>query len=84
MHGFEETKMNRAPFSSAHAFLIELGFDFDSYEADWHDDGDGENGPHLSGGPAYDEYCDGYICLYFEEGGKFAGEAGCDPPEAFS
>ena len=66
--------MKLAPFSSAHAFLIELGFELTHYEADWHDDGDGENGPRLAGGPAYDEYSDGNVLLYFSESGELVGD----------
>ena len=36
------------------ALLNAMGFTCERCPADWHDDGDAENGPHLVGGPAYE------------------------------
>lgn len=45
------------PFNpEVHDNLLTLGFTHAQYEADWHDDGDAESGPHLAGGPGWDEY----------------------------
>lgn len=47
----------RDPFNAdIHAALLAEGFAFTPHEADFEDDGDGESGPHLTGGPAWDEY----------------------------
>lgn len=49
--------MTEAPFNiKIHTSLLALGFTHKHYEADWYDDGNAENGPHLSGGPGFDEY----------------------------
>lgn len=45
------------PFNpEVHDNLLPLGFTWTQYEADWYDDGDAESGPHLAGGPGFDEY----------------------------
>ncbi len=41
-----------------HQCLTELGFTHTHHMEDFEDDGDGESGPHLTGGPAFDEYED--------------------------
>jgi hypothetical protein len=51
------------------AHLTELG-----YKRTWHpdsfeDDGDGESGPHLTGGPAFDEYEDATERVIIDEKG---------------
>jgi len=65
--------MTRAPFSPHHAFLIDMGFKLTSNEESWADDGDGESGPHVTGGPAFDEYHDDDVSLYFGETGNLVG-----------
>jgi len=49
----------------AHGFLMELGYSHEYEPSSWHDDGDGESGPRLAGGPAFDMYTapDHYIIL---------------------
>ena len=42
--------------SGIHPHLLEMGFEYQHVPADWHDEGDAENGPYLVGGPAYDFY----------------------------
>ena len=45
------------PFNAgAHQSLLEQGFIFAYHEESWEDTGDAENGPQLTGGPAYNEY----------------------------
>lgn len=46
------------PFDHLHdaALLNAAGYECTHEPASWCDDGDVENGPHLSGGPAYDEW----------------------------
>lgn len=52
------------------ALLNACGYTCERYEASWEDIGGPENGPHLIGGPAYDEWrhgnefiivCDGEV-----------------------
>jgi hypothetical protein len=65
-----------APFNpAAHDHLLALGFTHERYEASWEDLGDAENGPQLSGGPAYDEYQaeDGFTVYVGED-----GRTGCE------
>lgn len=58
MDGWEEREANaRAPFNpDIHAALLVEGFTLTQHEDDFEDDGDAESGPHLTGGPAWDEY----------------------------
>ena len=67
-------------FSPAHHHLLELGYVHTHNEADWEDDGDAESGPHLSGGPAYDEYYVPGHSIYVEENGTIHQETR-DPDE---
>ena len=60
---------NRTPFSTSHAFLIEAGFTHTAYNEDYHDNGNAESGPNLVGGPAFDEYHDNSLMLYFGTAG---------------
>lgn len=39
-----------------HEHLLAHGYEHQRVEADWEDHGDGETGPMVSGGPAYDLY----------------------------
>jgi hypothetical protein len=55
-----------------HAHLVELGYERTWYEDSFEDDGDGESGPHLIGGPAYEEYASATDYIFFVEGGHFA------------
>jgi hypothetical protein len=60
-----------APFNpTAHDFLIGLGFEVTRVDASWEDSGDAENGPRLTGGPAFDEYThpDGLVVYIAEDG----------------
>lgn len=53
------------PFNPAlHAFLTDAGFGYSHHEASWEDVGDAENGPELTGGPAFDEYFFNTQCVY--------------------
>lgn len=56
--------------------LLAAGYFIIPHEASWEDIGDAENGPKMSGGPAYDEYrkgtdvyivVDGKIADHFED-----------------
>jgi hypothetical protein len=59
------------PFNAAaHEALLAAGYKHERVEASWEDDGDAENGPHLSGGPAYDEYKDADSRVVVQEEGK--------------
>lgn len=45
------------PFNLAlHEHLTALGYSWVQHEETWEDVGDAENGPELTGGPAFDEY----------------------------
>lgn len=58
------------PFNLAlHECLMRLGYSYQRVAADWEDDGDAENGPHLSGHDAFDEYEDADSRVYCSEGG---------------
>ena len=50
--------MNAISFDARHdaALLIAAGYVHEAIAADWFDDGDAENGPHLSGHPDLDVY----------------------------
>lgn len=54
----------------AHHHLIDLGFSHVHVDASWEDTGDAENGPRLSGGPAYDEYTLDDMTVYIAEDGS--------------
>lgn len=41
---------------AAHVFLLGAGYKWTRHPNSFEDDGDAESGPHLAGGPAYDEY----------------------------
>ena len=61
-----------APFNpDAHAHLIALGYERTFHACDFHDDGDGESGPHLAGGPAWDEYTSADDWLAISDEGRF-------------
>jgi hypothetical protein len=55
---FEEDKIEGIGHTryQRHKELLASDYTHTHVEASWSDDGDAENGPHLSGGPAYDEY----------------------------
>jgi hypothetical protein len=57
---------------SAHAGLVALGFQHTRHEADWEDEGDGESGPRLTGGPAWDEYEDADFRVVVDDHGMVA------------
>ena len=59
-----------APFNQAlHDFLITNGYQRYHEPESFEDDGDCENGPHLTGDPAFDEYVDENTRVIVEEGG---------------
>ena len=55
-----------------HAHLIELGYTFAFREADFEDVGNGETGPILKGGPAYNEYASDEDYIFIDHKGHFA------------
>jgi hypothetical protein len=62
-----------APFNpDAHAHLIALGYRHTQFPCTFEDDGDAESGPHLTGGPAFDEYESDDDRLIIDELGRFA------------
>ena len=56
--------------------LLACGYVVTHHEAHWEDDGDAENGPHLSGCPAYDEWREGGKYVIVENG--WVVESGVD------
>lgn len=57
------------PFNLAlHDHMMTLGYEWTRIPDSWEDDGDGESGPHLTGGPACDQYAgpDEYVYCAFE------------------
>jgi len=51
-----EMQMGQPFNQQVHDNLVYLGFTHTQYEADWEDVGNGESGPCIWGGPAFDEY----------------------------
>lgn len=39
-----------------HHHLLDLGYTYTHHEADWWEEGSGESGPIIRGGPAWEEY----------------------------
>ena len=61
------------PFNlDVHYALVAEGFHLTQHEADFYDDGDVESGPHLAGGPAYDEYEDADYRIIVDHDGMVA------------
>jgi hypothetical protein len=75
----------RKPFNlNAHANMVAEGFMYVQHEADFEDDGDAESGPHLVGGPAWDEYVDKDMRFIFSNNGVLVHQENYDPEfEAF-
>ena len=68
------------PFNrDEHDALLAKGYTYTHHEADWYDDGDCESGPHLAGGPAYDEYHNETERVVFDETGTLAWREKIDP-----
>lgn len=67
----------------AHHHLIDLGFSHVHVEASWEDTGDAENGPRLSGDPAYDEYTLGDMTVYIGGAGGGTGYDIFDPVSGY-
>ena len=65
----------RAFNTAAHAALIAAGYVHERHDADWQDTGDAENGPELSGGPAFDLYTDADSVVMISESGETAFES---------
>jgi hypothetical protein len=76
------------PYNLAlHEHLLSLGFKYEGrVEAHWEDDGDPENGPHLSGWPAHDQYTGPNDLFFVDENGRMHHEleleAYCEAMEA--
>jgi len=61
---------NHTPFNEvAHCHLMSLGYEHTRIEATWEDTGDAENGPHLDGGPTFDQYTAADHYVYIDENG---------------
>jgi hypothetical protein len=78
--GVDSWKPQPGPYNEqAHAHLIELGYVRTWHEDSFEDGGDAENGPDLTGGPAFDEYksADDYVMI--DEQGHFAHYERRDP-----
>ena len=56
-----------------HEHLLAQGYEYHHNPADWQDVGDCENGPELSGGPAWDCYSNGKDYLAVDEEGEVHG-----------
>ncbi len=58
------------PYNLAlHEHLMSLGYEYQRFACTFEDAGDAENGPHLTGGPAYDMYSSPTEFIYATEGG---------------
>jgi len=62
-----------------HEHLLAQGYEHHQYPADWEDVGNGESGPMLSGGPAWDYYGNGKDFLAVSEKGEVNGPYPEDP-----
>ena len=63
------------PFNLAlHEHLMVNGCTHERVDADWEDDGDGENGPHLTGHPDFDVYEDATDRYVMRDDGDFYHE----------
>jgi hypothetical protein len=61
------------PFNrGTHDQLVALGYVRTHYPESFEDDGDAESGPHLTGGPAYDEYESADDRVIIDHNGHFA------------
>jgi hypothetical protein len=61
------------PFNEAvHYWLVELGYERAHFPESFEDDGGAESGPHLTGGPAYDEYTGPEEYIIIDMHGHFA------------
>ena len=63
------TETTRLPYSPAHLWLIEMGYELHQYGEEWYDGGDAENGPKLEGNFAYDQYTGTDERIYVSEQG---------------
>jgi len=67
---FKRMEGKMTPFNLAlHEHLTSLGYQRTRQDATWEDDGDAESGPHLIGGPAYDEYSSADEYVFASENG---------------
>jgi hypothetical protein len=72
--------MIQIPFTErSAAALIMAGYTLTQHPATWEDAGDAENGPKLTGGPAFDEWSKGDISIIVVNGQVEAIEK--NPPE---
>lgn len=53
-----------------HDFMLSLGAEHERIEEHWEDVGDAENGPELSGHPAFDVYRDADTVYVVDENGR--------------
>ena len=69
----------KSPFNpTKHAALLPQGFVHTHYEADYHDDGDAESGPHLAGDPGFDAYRSENELIIIDEDGTLVSREPID------